>query len=393
MTDITKYLTPIDLERVGFMLDVDRFETWGDKIDMYLEGKSFPKIDNSIDMAILGVGEDRASVDNQGCGFAPDRIRFCFYSLMPQDENIKIIDIGNIRLGQKVEDTYFAIGEVVGELLQHGIIPIVLGGSNDVAIGVYQAYVNVAQIINLMNVDSSFDLIDEQEKISDKNFVHKLLCNEPNYLFDYTHIAYQSYFVDKKALELMDNLRFEYKRLGAVQNKLEAVEPLVRDVDMLLVDIDAIRASDSPASFSPHGLYGEEFCKIVNYAGMSDKLTSLCLTGLNPIKDIGERSAQLLAHSIYYFIEGYLWRKKDFPYKDKENYYKFYVQTEQENVDMVFYQSKKSSRWWMEIPCPQESKHKYLRHYIVPCLHEDYLSAMRGEVPIRWLLAYNKMNL
>lgn len=393
MTNITKYLAPIDLEKVGFDCDVERFTNWGDKIEMYLKEEAFPKIDNTIDIALLGVAEDRASLDNKGCGFAPDRIRSCFYPLMPQDENIKIIDIGNIRLGQNVEDTYFAMGEVVGELLQYGIIPIVLGGSNDVALGVYKAYINIAQIINLMNIDSSFDLIDEQVAVSDKNFIHKLLCNEPNYLFDYTHIAYQSYFVDKKALELMDNLRFEYKRLGEIQNKLEAVEPLVRDADMLLVDINAIRASDSPASSSPHGLYGEEFCKIVNYAGMSDKLTSICFTGLNPIKDISDRSAQLIAHAIYYFIEGYLWRKQDFPYKDKENYYKFNVQTEQENGDIVFYKSKKSSRWWVEVPCPQESKYKYMRHYIVPCLYEDYLLAMKGEVPIRWLIAYNKINI
>ncbi len=393
MSEIIKYLDPIDLANVGFELDVDRFETWGDRIDMYLEDKPFPKIDKDVNIAILGVEEDRASIDNKGCALAPDRIRACFYPLMPQDKNIKIIDIGNIRKGESVEDTYFAMGEVIGELLLHGIIPLVLGGSNDIALGVYRAYINNAQIINVLNLDPAFDLIDEQVKISDKNFIHKLLCNEPNYLFDYTHIAYQSYFVDKQALELMDNLRFEYKRLGEVQNKLDAVEPLVRDADMVIVDIDAIRASDSPASYSPHGLYGEEFCKIINYAGMSDKLTSICFTGLDPEKDTNDRSAQLLAHAMYYFIEGYIWRKQDFPYKDKENYYKFNVQTEQENGELVFYKSKKSSRWWVEIPCSQDSMYKYIRHYIVPCLYEDYLLAMEGKVPIRWLIAYNKMNL
>ena len=66
---------------------------------------------------------------------------------------------------------------------------------------------------------------------------------------------------------------------------------------------------------------------------------------------------------------------------------------EEEGGDVVFYKSKKSSRWWVEVPCSGESKYKYLRHYIVPCLYEDYVAAMNGQVPIRWLIAYNKMNL
>lgn len=393
MTEIEKYLQAIDLANIEFDFEKERFETWGDRVEMYLEGKPFPKIDTNVSMAIIGVPEDRASVSNKGCAFAPNRVRSFFYQLMPQDENIKIIDIGDIKPGATINDTYFAISEVVSKLLEYGIIPIVLGGSNDISIGVYMAYVKLAQIINILNVDSRLDLVSEETEVTDENFIHRLLCNEPNYLFDYTHLAYQSYFVDKKALELLDSLRFEYKRLGEVQRKIEDIEPMIRDADMLLLDLDAIRASDSPASSSPHGLYGEEFCKIVNYAGMSDKLTSVCFTGLNPIKDSQDRSAQIVAHAIYYLIDGYLWRKQDFPYKDKENYLKFNVQMEEEDGDVIFYKSKKSSRWWVEVPCSGESQYKYLRHYIVPCLYEDYVAAMNGQVPIRWLIAYNKMNL
>ncbi|MBR1768960.1 MAG: formimidoylglutamase [Bacteroidales bacterium] len=393
MADIEQYLNPLDLESIGFDDKQERFETWGDRIEKYTEKGKFPVLDTKVNMAIVGVEEDRASLKNQGCAFAPDRIRSCFYPLMPQDGDIKITDLGNIKKGKTVNDTYFAMAAVISELLQNGILPIVLGGSNDVVLGLYKAYVDTAQIINVLNVDSRLDLIGEEAPLSDENFIHKLLCNEPNYLFDYTHIAYQSYFVDKKALELLDSLRFEYKRLGEVQRKLEDIEPMVRDADMLLADVECIRASDAPAASSPHGLYGEEFCKIINYAGMSDKLTSVCFTGLNPIKDIGDRTAQVVAHAIYYLIEGYLWRKADFPYKDKSNYLKFNVQMEDDGGEVVFYKSKKSSRWWVEVPCSQESRYKYMRHYIVPCLYDDYTSAMRGEVPIRWLIAYNKMNL
>ena len=393
MKNLETYLQPLDLSQFETIITENHFPTWGEKLIINKQGEPFPTLDKTVEIAIIGVEEDRSSLRNVGCGTAANEIRKYFYPLMPQDTRFKIADLGNLKLGQSVRDSYFALAEVVSTLLQNNILPIVIGGSNDMVIGTYMAYVNISQIINILNVDSHLDLISEQEEVSDENYIHKLLCNEPNYLFDYTHIAYQSYFVDKKALEMLDNLRLEYCRLGQVQSELEKVEPMIRDADMVILDVNAIRASDAPCSTSPHGLYGEEFCKIVNYAGMSDKLTSICFTGINPDRDINGRTSHIVAHALYYFIDGYMWRKRDFPQKDKSNYYKFTVLVEENSDELVFYKSKKSGRWWVEVPCSQESKYKYFNHYIVPCNYEDYQSAMEGEVPARWLIAYNKMNL
>ena len=393
MKEIENYLQPL---RLSDFIDTDAKHfapTWGEKLLINKEGEQFPNIDKSVEIAIIGVQEDRASVHNKGCAKAANEIRKYFYELMPQDTKFKIADLGNIICGETVKDTYYAIAEVMSWLLQRGVLPVLIGGSNDVVIGAYMAYVNIAQIINILNVDSRFDLIGDDEEVTDENYIHKLLCNDPNYLFDYSHIAYQSYFVDKKALEMLDNLRLEYRRLGEVQSELDKIEPMIRDADMVVLDVNSIRASDAPCSISPHGLYGEEFCKIVNYAGMSDKLSSLCLTGINPDRDINGRTSHIVAHALYYFIEGYLWRKRDFPQKDKSNYLKFTVLIEEQGDELVFYKSKKSDRWWVEVPCSQDSKYKYFNHYIVPCNYEDYQSAMEGEVPVRWLIAYNKMNL
>lgn len=66
MTEIEKYLQAIDLANIEFDFEKERFETWGDRIEIYLNGKPFPKIDNNVNMAIIGVPEDRASVNNKG---------------------------------------------------------------------------------------------------------------------------------------------------------------------------------------------------------------------------------------------------------------------------------------------------------------------------------------
>ncbi len=390
--EFLQYFAPVSLKDLNFSKNKG-FEKWGDKLIINSIEEPFPEFDDHIKLAIIGVKEDRASIGNKGCAYNPDEVRRYFYSLMPQETKIKIADFGNLIVGDTVNDTYFALGNVMAHLLQRKIIPIVIGGSNDVAIGMYKGYVNVSQIINIFALDSKFDLIADDEPITDENFLHEIVCSEPNFLFDYTHAGFQTYFVDKKALNLLDDLHFERVRLGLLQQNLERCEPLVRDADMLMVDMNCVRASDAPSSFSPHGLYGEELCKIVNYAGMSDKLTSIGFFGNNVLTDIGGRTSQIIAHCIYYLIEGFIWRKNDFPSENDDNYIQFKVLLKNLEDEVVFYKSKKSDRWWVQVPCTNLMKQKYIRHYIVPCLYADYKASENGDMPDRWMVAYNKLNI
>ena len=338
------------------------------------------------DIAIVGVGEESELFTGA------DIIRKQFYALKQHRKRIKIVDLGNIKIGKTQKDTYSAMADVCSCLLQNRVIPLILAKSNDLAIGNYMAYEQIGQIINVFNLDSEIDFKEIKEEIDETNYLTYMFCNQPNYLFNYTHAAYQSYFVVPELIDLMDQMRFETYRLGAVQNKIEFTEPLIRNADMVIADVNSIRASDAPSSQNPHGLYGEEFCKIVNFAGMSDKLTSIGFYGYRPEYDTDFRTAKLVSHAMWYFIEGYNWRKNDFPYKDQKNYYKFSVLMPND-INIVFYKSKKSERWWMQVSCPDELQEKYLRHFLIPCTYDDYKEAMEGQLPERWLLAYNKLNL
>ena len=332
------------------------------------------------DFALIGMNE------------SANKIRKEFYKLKQHNTTLKIIDLGNLKKGQTPRDTYFALGEVCSTLFQYQIIPIIIGGTHDNAIGIYKGYETISQIINIVNIDSHIDLKDIEKEPKNDNFLAHLFCSDPNYLFNYTHLAYQTYFVHNSVLKLFQDLRFEAYRLGEIQSEIEKSEPLIRNCDMLIADINAIRASDSPASRSPHGLYGEEFCKLLHYAGANDKLTSLGLFNYDAEKDPLSLTAQLLSHAIWYFIDGYLWRKNDFPYRDLNSYYRFNVLMENEET-LVFFKSKKSGRWWLQINCSDESKQKYSRHYLIPCTYEDYQEAMKNKIPDRFILAHNKLNL
>jgi arginase family enzyme len=393
--DLGIYFSPVEIDGYGFFNS--SFEKLGHLITSYNTNAPFPALSTDIDIAIFGVGEERGSKQNKGCNLAPDSVRKYLYNLTLHKKSIKIVDLGNLSRGETLSDTYIAVGKVVSCLLQMHIVPLIIGGSQDITYGNYCGYEILGQIINVFNIDSHIDLgvIGSKNDITSDTYLTHMMCSEPNYLFNYTQIAYQTYFVDAQALTMLDDLYFDCYRLGVIQNNMENVEPIIRNADMVTIDVSAVRMSDAPATAnpSPHGLYGEQLCQICRYAGMSDKLTSIGFYENNPLRDNGQTS-NLIAHAIWYFIDGYLWRKSDFPYIDTENYFKFIVSMNEGERELLFYKSKKSERWWIEVPCSKDMQNKYRRHYLVPCSYEDYKTAAeQNKIPDRWFKAYNKISL
>jgi arginase family enzyme len=366
----------------------------GDIISAFTEESGFPEYENA-QLALIGVKESRNAVNNEACNTAPDEVRKYLYSLYSSNSKLNIVDLGNILPGATIEDTYYALKTIVAELLQNEIIPIIIGGSQDLTYANYLAYENMGQIINITAIDSHFNLGNAEEEFNSRSYLSKIILHQPNYLFNYTNIGYQTYFVDQAAISLMKNLFFDVYRLGEVRSDMTKAEPLVRNADLLSFDISSIRQSDSPgnSNASPNGFYGEEACQIARYAGLSDKLTSIGFYELNPKFDRNGQTAHLVAQMIWYFIEGYSQRKGDFPHKQKEKYLKYTVAIEDGHEhELIFYKSKNSGRWWMQVPLENPmSQSKYERHFMVPCSISDYQLATKGELPDRWWQVYQKL--
>jgi len=364
----------------------------GDIIKSYENKDIFPQLD-TIDLAIIGVKEDRSALENKGCEGAPDVIRKYFYELFPGNYQLRIADLGNIICGHSIEDTYFALSNVVAELIKNKILPIIIGGGQDLTYANYRAYEQLGQIINIVAVDAGFDLGYNNEEINSKSYLNNIIMHQPSCLFNYTNIGYQTYLADQPGIDLMSNLLFDTYRLGKVQEDLEEVEPMVRNADMLSFDISAVRMSDAPGNFYalPNGFYGEQACQIARYAGISDKLTSIGFYEFNPVYDNRGQTASLISQIIWYFIDGFYNRKNDYPHLIKEDYIKYRVNIQNMKEEVVFYKSKKSDRWWMEVPCPIETTSKYKRHYLVPCSYNDYKMALKEEMPDRWWQVYQKL--
>ena len=346
-----------------------------------------------IEIAIIGVDDDRNAVDNHGCGMASLSVREYLYRLLPGNYKTKVADLGDIMRGDSVDDTYFAVTSVVEALLELNIIPLVIGGGQDLTYAIYRAYKNRKNIINIAAIDNMFDLGESEAKLNSRSYLSHIILHKPNYLFNYTNIGYQTYFVEQGAIDLMRNLFFDVYRLGVLHSDITQVEPLVRNADLLSFDMSAIRQSDAPgnANATPNGFYGEEACQIVRYAGMSDKITSAGFFEMNPALDRNGQTAHLLAQMIWYFIDGFYHRQDDHPSTGTDNYIRYTVQVTDFEDGIVFYKSKATDRWWMELKCTDNIREKYRRHYIVPCSAADYQTALADEIPDRWWQAYQKL--
>lgn len=390
--DISVFFDPLDLNEFPVTSESSVPSRLGNIININAGAPDFPDY-LQTDIALLGIPDDRNALNNEGCGLAPNAIRKYLYQLYPGPYPLRIIDLGNLKTGHSVTDTYFALSSVVAELIANNVLPVILGGSQDMTFANYQAYQSLGQIINIVSVDPLFDLGRSEEELTSRSFLSSIILHQPNYLFNFANIGYQTYFIDQDALKLMKNLYFDTYRVGIVRENLEEVEPIVRNADLLSFDISAIRNSDAPgnANATPNGFYGEEACQIVRYAGLSDKLTSIGFYEVNPRFDPTGQTAHLVAQMIWYFIDGYYNRAHDFPFRNEEDYLKYRVNISDHKEEIVFYKSKKTDRWWMEIPLQPEQKIKYQRHYLVPCSYKDYQIACENDIPDRWWMVYQKL--
>src|SRR5690606_39675065 len=93
------------------------------------------------------------------------------------------------------------------------------------------------------------------------------------------------------------------------------------------------------ADFQPNGFDGREVCALARYAGYSDQLKSFGIFNMH------KKNANhlLLSQIIWYFIEGFNYRLYEYPFSSKEDYYKYVVPLEEQ--ELIFYKSNLSVRW------------------------------------------------
>ncbi|WP_271784277.1 formimidoylglutamase [Aquimarina algiphila] len=362
-------------------------QSLGKQIKIHTSNDGIPDL-SKIDLAIIGIQENRNDVNFLGEKLNFDAIRKALYELYPGNWNSNIVDLGDIKPGNEVSDTYYLVQEVLSTLLQKNIIPIIIGGSQDLVYAQYRSFDILERMVNLANVDSKFDLGNSSESITNTSFVGKIIVEQPYNLFNYSNIGYQTYFNSQEEIDLIEKLYFDAYRLGEVISDVTIVEPIMRDADIVSIDLGVMNSTSLNGTVvSPNGFDGREICAISRYAGISDKVKSF---GIYEFKNFNneETSSLLIAQIIWYFVEGVNFRSNELNIKNLKSTLHYNVPVEDEILS--FYKSPMTGRWWIEIPFISSGNNKLKRHTLLPCTYSDYERACNQEIPERWYKAKRK---
>lgn len=370
---IADFLEPINLSEISHDSGYKEGQI-GRVIKAYED--EFPDLE-AAQIVLVGCGEQRGGALLHASE-AANAIRSEFYNLYYWHQDIKLADVGNVKIGKAYTDTYAALKMVLHELVNEGKMVVILGGSHDLTLAQYHAFADDKIQVDAVGVDAAIDInIDSPFRCD--NFLMELLTADPNYMRHYNHIAFQSYFVHPRMLETMDKLRFDCFRVGTVKEHIEEMEPVIRNCQMFSFDISALAHAFAPANaFTPNGLNGEEACTLMQYAGMSYNMRSIGVYGYRPEKDVDNLTAKQISHMLWYLMDGRSRGSREALMEEKESFNEFHLAFAE--VETTFLQSKKTGRWWMQLPDKQ----------FIACSYKDYLLASSNEIPERWLRAQER---
>lgn len=303
-----------------------------------------------------------------------NQFRKTFYNLANHTvKQYKAIDLGFLKKGNNFSDTLFATRDVIVHLMNENVCPIVISDNYYIPYAIYLAYEVQKKYITISSVEPSIKILK-----NNNHYLPQILSRKDNTLFNYIVLGFQNYFTSQNELNAFHSHNFDSIQLGDLQANIIKTEPYLRDSDALFIHSSSmanVYFSDFD-NISPNGITVKEACQLARYAGFNERLSSFAYL-FNHEQQINVLS---LAQIIWYFIDGFIARKNDYPASSIKKLSKYHVEVNKNNF-ITFFKSNKSGRWWLEIPLP---KNNFKKKWLVACNEDDYLSAVNGVVPEKW---------
>ncbi len=378
--ELTDYFDPVSLPR-PLVRNVHPKDEFGKRLTIHTPDTPIPSLEG-FDMALMGVPEERNS-QNKGSHDAPDHIRRKLYSLGRIRNAINILDLGNMRPGSSPSDTFFGIRDIVFHLLENNVIPVILGGTQDLTLGCHEAVMKYRGRSRLLTVDARLDMDKGEEEISSDTWLKKIMEEEGNKT-GYVNLGHQEYLVSLSDLDRLTRKGFRTYRLGHIRENPEYYEPFFRDADIHSFDLSAVRQSDAPGTLnpSPNGFSGNEICQLSLFSGLSDQIAVYIVSEANPRLDSRDQTAHLAAQMVWFFTSGLAQRRKETPDPADETFTQYMIDLAGTGQKITFLKSNLTERWWFLNPGSE--KNNETTEWIA-CSYQDYLMAGKREIPERWL--------
>jgi arginase family enzyme len=301
------------------------------------------------------------------------KLRKELYHLSKLDFEIPVCDLGDLISGKSHEDTHYILQEVLSMCHYKNAIPVIIGGSNDLAFSLFSALNFHHKNISYTQISDIISLSNEGDEITEKNFLSKILGSKTMSLKNYHHLGYQKHLNELDSVKLMKEVEFEVVRLAEMMNSTDKTEPFFRKADLFTLNCDAVESRGDGFSANPqvNGLNSREVCAFMKEAGLSENLKSVGIFNFNALSE-DFLNHQLLAQMIWYLIEGINIQKS---HPVERNFETFWVMIGQDQY--AFKRDIFRNMWYFG---EDENPDK-----LIPCSLSDYDEAKRGNLHQRFL--------
>lgn len=300
-------------------------------------------------------------------------VRTELYRLSKLDFEIPICDLGDLISGKSHQDSHYILQEVLSMCHYKNAIPVIIGGSNDLAFSLFSTLNFHQKNINYTQISNIISLANDGEEITEKNFLSKILSAKNFSIKNYHHLGYQKHLNEIDSVKLMRDVEFEIIRLAEMMNSTEKTEPFFRRADLVTVNCDAVESLGDGFSVNPqvNGLNRREICAYMKEIGLSENLKSVGIFNFNGNSD-HFLNHQLLAQMIWYLIEGINIQKSH----PKERHFEtFWVLIDDEQY--AFKRDNFSGLFYFGDDEKVEN--------LIPCSRMEYDEAKKGNLDRRFL--------
>lgn len=272
--------------------------------------------------ALIGFKCDEGAqrdLSRAGAAEGPLAIRQRLARLPVQKKQIHLYDVGNIVCtDHDLETSQAALGEVVKQLLEHNIHPIILGGGHELSYGHFQgisACFAPGKRLGIINFDSHFNLhqLDAMHRSSTVTSFYQIAKahETQNRHFDYNCIGIQATANTRKAFEKAKNSHARYLlaeeiHQGLREKSFDFVDRVIdeNEIMMMSISLDVLSPAYAPgvSSIQPLGLSPWQIIPLIRQAAASGKVISYDIAEHVPLYDIDHRTAKLAASLVYEII-------------------------------------------------------------------------------------------
>lgn len=373
--DVRHYFDPVDFSAFSGNSRFPWKYSLGQSIERSTGRLTLSNI-HQLEIVIVGVpcnNRNNAVVPSK----STDKIREELYRLCPPDSRVNIADLGNLKETKNQKGIYFALRDVTEYFAQLGVVTVVIGGSQDLTIGICEAFKN-KPYFSLSCVDAFLDVKKGKELLDSTSFLTRIFNANPD-IFQFSLLGYQSHYVAPALFSKTKGLGI-HLRLGLLRDNISQAEPVLRNTDVLSLDMGSVKYSEAPGTetVNPNGLQSEEACQLAKYAGLNNRLKVFGLFNVISDVDINGLTSKLSAQVIWYFLEGFVSRSPEKP-GGTGNFLMYKVEISDVDKPLVFIYSKDTFRWWMEIESLNGEK------VTIACSEREYQQAANNEIPELWL--------